>query len=522
MKGDFPKLEFYLQSLENGPANRLYYLATAPEHYTIVASELAQQAWRNRDRIPIFGGELLSRKPFGRDLTSAQELNRAVHAVFDESQVYRIDHYLGKETAQNILFFRFANTIFEPVWNRRYVNNVQVTVSETVDVAHRAGYYDTAGVMRDMFQNHLLQLLAFVAMEAPSSFSADAVRNEKAKVFESIRPVALSDTVRGQYTGYRETDGVAPNSQTPTYAAIKLNIDNWRWQGVPFYLRSGKALARKTSEIIIEFERPPHLMFHLPEGSDFSPNILSMCIQPDEGIHLRFEAKLPDSAQEMRSVDMDFHYGSSFSGSLPEAYERLILEALDGDASLFTRSDGIEASWKMVDPIIRGWEAHNDPPIQIYPVGSWGPADADHLLARDGRRWRWVVQMRKMLSPQIIDIVSNPTSLAERAVEEFIKLAEKEVSTGRRFTVALAGGYTPLLMYSRLSKVLINWDRIHFFWGDERCLPPENEENNYHMAFETLLKSIPIPSENIHRIHGELPVEQAAQNYEDDLPPSIW
>jgi glucose-6-phosphate 1-dehydrogenase len=331
---------------------------------------------------------IIVEKPFGRDLASAQVLNHAIHAVFDESQVYRIDHYLGKETAQNILFFRFANTIFEPVWNRRYVNNVQVTVSETVDVAHRAGYYDTAGVMRDMFQNHILQLLALVAMEAPSSFNADAVRNEKAKVFESIRPVALSDTVRGQYAGYRETDCVAPGSQTPTFAALKLNIDNWRWQGVPFYLRSGKALARKTSEIIIEFERPPHLMFHMPEGSDFTPNILSLCIQPDEGIHLRFEAKLPDSAQGMRSVDMDFHYGSLFSGSLPEAYERLLLEALDGDASLFTRSDGIEASWKMVDPIIQGWEAHNDPPIHVYPVGSWGPPEAEQLLSREGRRWR--------------------------------------------------------------------------------------------------------------------------------------
>src|SRR5450759_1507156 len=339
---DFPKLESFLQLMENGPSNRLYYLATAPEHYSIVASELGAAGMAKQGMDPVVWRRIIIEKPFGRDLGSAQELNRAVHAVFEESQVYRIDHYLGKETAQNILFFRFANTIFEPVWNRRYVNNVQVTVSETVDVAHRAGYYDTAGVMRDMFQCHLMQLLALVAMEAPSSFSADAVRNEKAKVFESIRPVALNDTVRGQYAGYRETDGVAPNSQTPTFAAIKLNIDNWRWQGVPFYLRSGKALARKTSEIIIEFERPPHLMFHLPEGSDFSPNILSMCIQPDEGIHLRFEAKLPDSAQEMRSVDMDFHYGSLFSGSLPEAYERLLLEAMDGDVSLFTRSDGIE------------------------------------------------------------------------------------------------------------------------------------------------------------------------------------
>ncbi len=388
VKEDFPKLESYLQSLEKGPANRLYYLATAPEHYAIVTSELGAAGMAKQESIPDVWRRIIIEKPFGRDLSSAQQLNRAVHAVFNESQVYRIDHYLGKETAQNILFFRFANTIFEPVWNRRYVNNVQVTVSETVDVAHRAGYYDTAGVLRDMFQNHLLQLLALVAMEAPSSFNADAVRNEKAKVFESIRPVACVDTVRGQYAGYRETEGVAPNSQIPTFAALKLNIDNWRWQGVPFYLRSGKALARKTSEIIIEFERPPHLMFNLPKGSDFSPNILSLCIQPDEGIHLRFEAKLPDSAQEMRSVDMDFHYGSSFSGSLPEAYERLLLEALDGDASLFTRSDGIEASWKMVDPIIQGWEAQNAPPLNIYPVGSWGPADANLLLSRDGRQWR--------------------------------------------------------------------------------------------------------------------------------------
>jgi glucose-6-phosphate 1-dehydrogenase len=385
---DFPKLETFLQGLETGPANRLYYLATAPEHYAIVVGELGAAGMAKQDQGPDVWRRIVIEKPFGRDLISAKELNHAVHAVFEESQVYRIDHYLGKETAQNILFFRFANTIFEPVWNRRYINNVQVTVAETVDVAHRAGYYDTAGVLRDMFQNHLLQLLALVAMEAPSSFSADAVRNEKAKVFESIRPVALADTVRGQYAGYRDAECVAPSSQTPTFAALKLNIDNWRWQGVPFYLRSGKALAYKTSEIIIEFERPPHLMFRLPEGRDFSPNILSLCIQPDEGIHLRFEAKLPDTAQEMRSVDMDFHYGSSFSGSLPEAYERLLLEALEGDASLFTRSDGIEASWKMVDPIIQGWEGQNVPTLSIYPAGSWGPEEAVQLLARDGRRWR--------------------------------------------------------------------------------------------------------------------------------------
>jgi glucose-6-phosphate 1-dehydrogenase len=258
-----------------------------------------------------------------------------------------------------------------------------------VDVGHRAGFYDAAGVLRDVFQNHLLQLLTLVAMEPPSSFNADALRNEKVKVLSAVRPIALEDTMRGQYVGYRDTPGVAPGSQTPTLAALKLYIDNWRWQGVPFYLRSGKAMAQKTSEIVIQFQCPPHVMFDLLPGQEFTPNILSLCIQPNEGIHLKFETKVPDSAQETRSRDLEFLYRTGFGyQALPDAYERLLVDTLRGDASLFARYDEIEAAWRLIDPIVQGWETPEAPPLVTYPACSWGPAEADELLARDGNIWR--------------------------------------------------------------------------------------------------------------------------------------
>lgn len=384
---DFAALKRTLEQHENGDAaNRLYYLSVAPSHYADTAQALGEHGMTQEN-----GGawrRIIVEKPFGYDLESAHALNDALHTVFHESQIYRIDHYLGKETAQNLLFFRFANTIFEPIWNRNYVDNVLITVAENVDVGHRAGYYDQSGVLRDMFQNHLLQLLTLVAMEPPASFEADALRNEKVKVLNSVRKIALEDTVRGQYEGYRQAQGIAPESETATFAQLKLHIDNWRWQGVPFYLRSGKALEYKASEIAIRFRSPPHMMFH-NNGNAMTPNVIAIRIQPDEGIHLRFEAKLPDSVQQTRSVDMEFHYQDAFPDiKIPDAYERLLLDALNGDAALFTRSDEIEASWRLIDPIIQGWQSPDAPPLAFYPRGSWGPQAAENALADESIHWR--------------------------------------------------------------------------------------------------------------------------------------
>ena len=382
---------------------RLFYLALPPGVYesTLVhlsESELAPRIEDDRQRPWV---RIVIEKPFGHSLQSAQTLNRLIHTRFAEHQVFRIDHYLGKETVQNLLVFRFANSIFEPVWNRDHVHHVQITAAESVGVEHRAEYYEHAGIFRDMFQNHLLQLLALTAMEPPAVFRADAVRTEKIKVLDAIRVGdgdIESHVVSGQYgpgtiagklvPGYLEELGVANNSTTPTYAALRLFIDNWRWQGVPFFLRSGKRLPRRATEIAIRFRQPPHLMFPTGQRNVMSPNVLTFRLQPDEGISLCFEVKAPDHDLRMVTSSMDFSYSRAFGPSSHSAYETLLVDCMLGDATLFTRSDGVEAAWRVVDPIIAAGNQLSTIHPTAYPAGEWGPPEADALIAGAGAKWR--------------------------------------------------------------------------------------------------------------------------------------
>jgi glucose-6-phosphate 1-dehydrogenase len=371
--------------------NRVYYFAVPPSAIGTLVAEIAARR----------GAEgwirLIIEKPFGHDLASARELNAEIQQHYSEGEVFRIDHYLGKETVQNMLALRFANGIFEPIWNRQFIDHVQITVAESIGIEGRAGYYEQAGAIRDIFQNHLLQLVAITAMEPPIDFTADSVRNEKVKVLKALHTPGPKHVIRGQYgrgfvegeevRGYREEDGVAPGSLTDTFVAAKLFVDNWRWADTPFYVRMGKRLARRETTIAIQFKRAPHPPFHDGAAEGLRPNVLLIHVQPNEGISLAIGAKVPGQGMSIRTVHMDFLYGGAFREGLPDAYERLILDAMLGDATLFTRSDEIEEQWALVDAIVGFWQ-RDRPNFPNYPAGTWGPAASDELVHRDGRSWR--------------------------------------------------------------------------------------------------------------------------------------
>lgn len=387
--------------------NRLFYLAVPPSLYPEIVNQLdraglAASGPRRRTGSKRGWTRVIVEKPFGYDLESAQALNREISAVFDENQVYRIDHYLGKETVQNLSVFRFGNGLFEPIWNRRYIDSVQITVAETIGVENRGEFYDQTGALRDIVQNHGLQLLAMFAMEPPVEFGAEDLRDEKLKVLRAVRPMAPEDvaanTVRGQYVSgwvegervpsYRDEPEVAPDSETETYVALKLGIDSWRWAGVPFYIRTGKAMPSRVTEIAVQFRRAPLALFARAGAPQIDPNVLAIRVQPDEGILLRFGAKVPGQGLQIRAVNMDFRYGSSFAVDSPDAYETLLLDAMIGDASLFTRDDEVERAWAILQPILDAWAAGRGGPLHFYGAGSWGPPAADDLLERDARAWR--------------------------------------------------------------------------------------------------------------------------------------
>jgi glucose-6-phosphate 1-dehydrogenase len=428
VKGDFQDPETYkrlqqqiseVEKLHNTGGNKFFYLAVAPRFFTPIVQQLGNAGLVRKENGK--WARIIIEKPFGHDLESARLLNAELKKVLDEKQIYRIDHYLGKETVQNVMVFRFTNNIIEPLWNRNYVDHVQITAAETVGVEHRGGFYETAGALRDMVPNHLFQLMTMTAMEPPISFDADEVRNKQAEVLHAIQPLApedvLTNMVRGQYgegyidgghvVGYRQEPDVSPDSNTETFVALKLQIDNWRWAGVPFYLRTGKRLAKRTTEIVIQFRRTPFVLFRNTAVKNLETNRLVIHIQPEEGISLSFGAKVPGSVMRLGLVNMDFDYKSYFGAEHGTGYERLLRDCIAGDATLFQRADMVEAGWSVIQPIIDVWHALPARGFPNYAAGSWGPVEAEELLERDGRSWRRIGEEDIDLRPAATCVVTT-------------------------------------------------------------------------------------------------------------------
>lgn len=493
------RIEF-LQEKHDLPDKIIYYLATPPVMYEIVPQCLLESGL-NKTESPDGFRRIIVEKPFGTSLESARQLNDHLRHIFHEEEIYRIDHYLGKETVQNILVLRFSNGIFEPLWNHNYIDSIEISATETLGVENRGKYYDGAGAMRDMIQNHLMQLMSFIAMESPSIFEPEPIRDEIVKVFRSIRPYTVLDmdkmVVRGQYIGYREEKNVASDSNTETYVAMKFFIDNWRWSGVPFYFYTGKKLPEKSSEVVIHFKSTPHQLF-VGQCSGGSCNKLTIRIQPNESISLKFGLKMPGAGFEVKQVSMDFRYDSLSKSYLPDAYERLLLDAMLGDSTLYARSDALEASWKFIDPILLHWKEEGSKNLFFYEPGEDGPEETVILGAE------------KKSAPAKEDNFMEIKRYNERK-EALRSMTEDMMAMIRRkdfapFNLALSGGETAKHMFSLWVdeyKDKIDWNNIRFFWVDERCVLPTCPDSNYGHANHLLFKPLCIPADHIHRIKGE-------------------
>ena len=492
------RIEF-LQEKHDLPDKIIYYLATPPVMYEIVPQCLLESGL-NKTESPDGFRRIIVEKPFGTSLESARQLNDHLRHIFHEEEIYRIDHYLGKETVQNILVLRFSNGIFEPLWNHNYIDSIEISATETLGVENRGKYYDGAGAMRDMIQNHLMQLMSFIAMESPSIFEPEPIRDEIVKVFRSIRPYTVLDmdkmVVRGQYIGYREEKNVASDSNTETYVAMKFFIDNWRWSGVPFYFYTGKKLPEKSSEVVIHFKSTPHQLF-VGQCSGGSCNKLTIRIQPNESISLKFGLKMPGAGFEVKQVSMDFRYDSLSKSYLPDAYERLLLDAMLGDSTLYARSDALEASWKFIDPILLHWKEEGSKNLFFYEPGEDGPEEtvilgAEKKVCACQRRFMEIKRYNEMKE-----------ALRSMTEDMMAMIRRKDFAP---FNLALSGGETAKHMFSLWVdeyKDKIDWNNIRFFWVDERCVPPTSPDSNYGHANRLLFTPLRIQADHIHRIKGE-------------------